>query len=241
MCVVFLNYKKHPKYPIQIAANREEQLSRFQLSARPTPGFILAGMDYGPDGKQFYTPGTWFGVSANGMVVAVTNRHDSVLRTDEEIKDSRGVLCLELLKQPNARKAMEHAKNKLYYGAYGGANYIIADSESACIVSSRGPKGFIYRPLSEGLHVITNLDANDKDDERHQRIRWQFQEQQVQDHFRIRAQGILYAPKVLKTQCEDGSGTKCSMIATVDTQSKIDFWLSDKLGEPFRNISGYLV
>lgn len=240
MCLVFLNYKMHPEFPIQIGANREEQLSRFQLGVRPTPGFILAGMDYGPHGGFCLTPGTWFGIANHGMVVAVTNRHDGKLHGEDK-KDSRGVLCMELLKQSSAKVAKEHAKERLYKGSFGGTNYIIADAESAWYVSALGPHWTQSGPILPGLHTVTNLNVNDPKDERIKYLTRAFHEQQVQDHFMIRAQGLLYSPEILRSKCDDGSGLKCSMIATVNTKSEINFWHSQGLDQPFRDISNYLL
>lgn len=69
MCIVFIAVDQHRRYPLIIAANRDEYHARPSQAMRywPHQPGILAGRD-GRAG------GTWFGVNTRGRIAAVTNR-----------------------------------------------------------------------------------------------------------------------------------------------------------------------
>lgn len=69
MCIIFIAVEQHRRYPLIIAANRDEYHARPSEAMRywPDQPGILAGRD-GRAG------GTWFGVNTRGRIAAVTNR-----------------------------------------------------------------------------------------------------------------------------------------------------------------------
>ena len=68
MCLIALAYKVHPRFPLILAANRDEFLDRPTEPAhwwKDAPD-ILAGRDQ-------RAGGTWLGFTRNGRFAAITN------------------------------------------------------------------------------------------------------------------------------------------------------------------------
>ena len=90
MCVIFLSYNQHPKYPLILLANRDEFYDRPTANAHHWSDYpeILAGRDEVKNG-------TWLGVTNTGRFSAVTNYRDP-----NQIKgiNSRGDLVADFLK-----------------------------------------------------------------------------------------------------------------------------------------------
>jgi uncharacterized protein with NRDE domain len=93
MCLILFAYKVHPKFPLILAANRDEYYQRPSLSARwwPDQPDLLAGKDL--DGG-----GTWMGITRTGHLAAITNVRDGVPLKGNFL--SRGELPLTFLKNP---------------------------------------------------------------------------------------------------------------------------------------------
>jgi hypothetical protein len=156
MCILAIQYKLVPESPILVAANREEYYDRLSSvpsiqSGKPR---ILCGLDQ-------QAGGTWLGVNQNGMFVAGSNRPKAMTAIAPR---SRGVLCRDLLRCGSARQAVDQAMDELSTGKYDGANYVIADAESAWVVHGADEPN--VSELDEGLSVIANGDVNDIRDER---------------------------------------------------------------------------
>jgi uncharacterized protein with NRDE domain len=91
MCLLLIALHVHPRFPLIVAANRDEFLARPTLPAdfwsdRPE---ILAGRDQSAGG-------TWMGVTRSGRFAAVTNYRD-LHRPRPAEPSSRGQLVLEAL------------------------------------------------------------------------------------------------------------------------------------------------
>ena len=93
MCLVLIAYRRHPRYPLLLAANRDE------FHARPAQALhwwngsprMLAGRD-------LQAGGTWLGLDASGRMALVTNYRDpSSPRPDAS---SRGSLVGDFLGGP---------------------------------------------------------------------------------------------------------------------------------------------
>ncbi len=123
MCTLIALHRTVPGSKLVVAANRDEFLDRPAEgpALRATPfGRILAPRDLGAGG-------TWLGLNARGVFVAVTNV--SCASPDAE-RRSRGLLVTETLGAPGARKAAEKITN-LPMGAYNPFNLFVADGENA--------------------------------------------------------------------------------------------------------------
>jgi uncharacterized protein with NRDE domain len=156
MCLLALFYRVAEDAPVVVGANREEIYRRGGEPPRVLDGPIraLAGTDP-------VAGGTWLGVNASGVLVAVTNRRKS---QEPERPRSRGLLVRDLLGCPSAAAAVELATRELDTGRYAGCNFLCADAERAVVLE--GADWLRVRPLPPGLHVLTNRDVNDSSDVR---------------------------------------------------------------------------
>jgi len=145
MCLILLAHKVHPKYPLIVAANRDEFYSR---PTRPAewwdshPGLL--------GGKDLIGGGSWFGVNKNGNFAALTN----IREPDRFNKDapSRGPLVTEYLLQnslPGDYLEEIAASNK----NYNGFNLLIGNAEELHYFSNRSQK---YGILDPGIYGLSN-------------------------------------------------------------------------------------
>lgn len=103
MCIAWIAYHTHPKYPIVIAANRDEFFSRPTAAAAYWPD--LPGIAGGRDLKD---QGTWFAADALGRFGLLTNHRNFSLHKDAP--ESRGVLIPCYLSRPNSAAAFFEAR-----------------------------------------------------------------------------------------------------------------------------------
>jgi len=112
--------------------------------------------------------GTWLGVNQYGLFVVVANRPKINVPSEPR---SRGLLCRELLSMRHAREAAEHTARELATGCYAGANYVCADADFGAVVY--GGNQIELVELEPGLHLLTNGNLNDPNDQRQQFVRRQ--------------------------------------------------------------------
>jgi uncharacterized protein with NRDE domain len=152
MCTFVLFFQIFPEYPIVIAANRDEVLSR------PSSGPIqLLSSPWVVGGQDMIAGGTWLGVNAHGVAVGVLNRQ-SQAQADPHAR-SRGQLCLDALKHDSAEVSL-HALVRDDH-KYNPFNLVIADADSAYVIDNQQDT-LTVRQLSTGIHIVTNRDANDQ-------------------------------------------------------------------------------
>lgn len=155
MCLLALVYRVAGDAPVVVGANREESYQRGGDPPRRLDGVpAVAGVDptHG---------GTWLGVNASGLLVAVTNRPRTQLPVHPR---SRGLLVRDLLACPTAAEAARRAARELETGAYAGCNYLCADARDAVVLHAGD--WLRVRPLPPGIHVLANSDINDPVDRR---------------------------------------------------------------------------
>lgn len=144
--MILLAWRAHPRYPLVVAANRDEFHSRATAPAafwRDAPG-VLAGRDLA-------SGGTWLGVSRNGRFAAVTNYRDF----DAPVPDaapSRGALVADYLAGDVAPAAWTHAV-AARGSRYRGFNLLSAGAGELWWVSNRDGGG---RRLEPGLYGLSN-------------------------------------------------------------------------------------
>jgi uncharacterized protein with NRDE domain len=155
MCLLALLYRVASDAPVIVGANREEYYLRGGDPPRRLDGLAAVG---GVDPTQ---GGTWLGVNAHGLLVAVTNRRKTRLPTSPR---SRGLLARDLLALPSAAQAADEALRQLGSDSYAGCNFLCADASTAIVI--HGGDWLRARPLPPGAHVLSNRDVNDPTDAR---------------------------------------------------------------------------
>jgi uncharacterized protein with NRDE domain len=156
MCLLALLYRVVAEAPVIAAANREEEYARGGELPQVLDGAIPAVGGIDPRAG-----GTWFGVNARGVLVAVTNRPRSHVPPSPR---SRGLLARELLTLPSARKAADLATTELDSNRYAGCNFVCADTQHVFVLHYGD--WLRVRQLPPGIHVLANRDVNDDSDPR---------------------------------------------------------------------------
>ena len=232
MCLLALQYQTLPAAPILVLANREESY------ARPgTPPHRVPGNPGQPDWVGGLDPragGTWLGVNAHGVLVAITNRRKTNL---PENPRSRGLLCRDLLAAPSARAACDQAVTALAPDnssdsrkpQYAGCNFVLVDRDSAWAVEAGDH--FRVRHLAPGLHIITNGDLEDPNDARIARVRREIQNTHPQTlaEWRLRGEKICSAraegsEPAICLEGEQGGTVSSSLIAFGGSLDDIMYW-----------------
>ena len=145
MCLILLAIKVHPFYKLVIAANRDEYYDRPTAAASfwDDPPDLLAGRDLRAEG-------TWFGITKEGRIAAVTNYRDPASLKSHA--PSRGELVSDFLagkEKPEKYLAGLDLKS----GDYNGFNLIIGAKDHIYWYSNRGI-GTHY--LLPGIYGVSN-------------------------------------------------------------------------------------
>lgn len=146
MCLILLAVDSHPRYPLVIAANRDEFYARPTRNLAPWPETpqLLAGRD-------LEAGGTWLGLSRAGRFAAVTNVHEDATRRDRQ--RSRGALTTGFLQ--SAIAAADYATQAQAEGDhYTGFNLLVGDSSGLYYCSNRN--GSSPRRLAAGIYGLAN-------------------------------------------------------------------------------------
>lgn len=161
MCTAVLLRRPGHRWPLLLAANRDEMLDRpWRPPARHWPDRreVVAGLDE-------LAGGTWMGINDYGLLAVVLNRRGSLGPQDG--RRSRGELPLEALDHADALTAAG-ALASLDSAAYRSFNLIVADRDNAFWLCSRADGAANGRvppvevhPLPPGISMITASDRND--------------------------------------------------------------------------------
>lgn len=163
MCIIMVMYQTVPNYPIVIAANRDEYYSRSasgpcMLQHDPT--------SWG--GRDQQAGGSWLGVNAHGLVVGLTNRRMSDEQENAEDRRSRGLLCLDALRQREPADVAAWLSSEAP-DRYNAFNLMVMNADSALWIAYDGKPNI--HVLTPGLHILANRDLNDAHSVRIQRAR----------------------------------------------------------------------
>jgi len=144
MCLILLSYRMHNRYPLILAANRDEFYERPSAAVslwNEAPGVVA--------GKDLQRGGTWLGITKTGRLAMLTNyRERPPFGRDAP---SRGWLVRDFLccqEEPKAyleRIEVEKAE-------YNGFSLILGDMNNLFYMSNRGD----MLELSPGLYGLSN-------------------------------------------------------------------------------------
>ena len=164
MCLVFVGWRVHPRYPLVVAANRDEYHARPTAPAAPweesgTDGPAGGGGAAAADaakgrilaGRDLVAGGTWLGVAADGRFAALTNVGGST--PPGPGAPSRGRLPVDFLRgalgaRAYAREVSREAER------YSGFNLLLADRDGVHCVTNRGDERLTE--LGAGCHGLGN-------------------------------------------------------------------------------------
>lgn len=117
MCLIALAYKAHPRFPLIVAANRDEFLDRPAEAAHfwPDAPQLLAGRD-------LRAGGTWLGITRGGCFAAITNYRE--MRMIFPQGPSRGGLVRQALEGSiDTRTSSAYSGFNLLYGPVNALRY----------------------------------------------------------------------------------------------------------------------
>jgi uncharacterized protein with NRDE domain len=145
MCLIIFAHQLHRRYPLLVAANRDEHYQRSTASA----GFwqhqpqLLAGRD-------LVAGGTWLGITRGGRFAAITNHRNPP--TTPATPRSRGMLTLDFL--TSTASPGEYLQRLAHEaGSYAGFNLILGDADQLYYYSNLEN---CIRPLAPGLYSLSN-------------------------------------------------------------------------------------
>ncbi len=152
MCTLALYLGQSRRYPLVIAANRDEFLSRPATAPQPIDDhpWVVAGLD-------LVAGGTWLGVSQSQLACGILNRRTGELPDPQ--RRSRGLLCLEVLRSRDLEAARALVTGQAG-SEYNPFNLLVAAPQAALVAQNSEPR-LEVTPLPSGVHLLTNLDLND--------------------------------------------------------------------------------
>jgi uncharacterized protein with NRDE domain len=153
MCTLAIYYRSFADYPVVIAANRDEYLARPAL-----PPTLLCAEPRIIGGKDLQASGTWLGLNEHGVVAGLLNRRNGEAANDPALR-SRGLLCLDALRQPNAAAAAAFV-GRQRGDDYNPFNLLIASRDASFVAYNRFGKIEMVE-LTPGFHLLTNIDVDD--------------------------------------------------------------------------------
>ena len=145
MCVLFFAYRRHPRYRLVFAGNRDEFYGRPTAPAGPWDGCegVIAGRD-------LEAGGTWLGARGAERWAVVTNVRD--LPAHRPDARSRGALVSDFLCN-DASAAGYAAEVFRERDAYNPFNLLVGDGEALFYLSSHTDD---VGPLAPGVYGLSN-------------------------------------------------------------------------------------
>lgn len=150
MCTLSVAFQADRRWPLVVAANRDERLGR------PSEGWALRD---GEGGLRHAAPadllagGTWVGVSERGVFAGLTNYHAPFDWYPDPDRRSRGEIVRAALGAPSAAEARERLASR-EGAAWNPFHLLVADAGSAFLWWYDGERTEL-RDLAPGLHVVT--------------------------------------------------------------------------------------
>jgi uncharacterized protein with NRDE domain len=161
-----LYFRMVERYPVIVAANRDEHYDR--PSAPPSPWSTRPRIFAG---KDLLAGGTWLGVNEHGLLVGILNRRPDNAPEPLRPTRSRGLLCLDLLGFKSTAAA--YAFINRHEEFYQPFTVVFLDSDNAWVAYNIGRKIETLR-LDKGLHVYSSAAEFDAHSEKVDRAHVQF-------------------------------------------------------------------
>lgn len=216
MCTLVAAFDPDAVFPLVVAANRDEQL------ARPSsPPRIWGGAPPFLAPRDEKAGGSWLGLNARGLFVAITNRFGVM---PEESRASRGELVVKALASPDAM-ALHIRLAALSPRTYNAFHLLYADRARAFVTWSDGER-IQQQELRRGLHVVTERSLGGDDHARTELI------QRHAAPLRRHAGPTLEELSALVSQhAEDRIGSVCVHVPELGygTKSSMLLWLGRSL------------
>jgi len=146
MCLILFAIDSHPRYPLLVAANRDEEYARPSTALGPwTDAPQILG------GRDLKAGGTWLGLARAGRFAAVTNVRETP--TQPAWQHSRGELPTAFLR--GDMPASIYAQRAQSRGElYAGFNLLLGDESGFYYCSNRN--GAEPRRLGAGVYGLSN-------------------------------------------------------------------------------------
>lgn len=146
MCLIAVAWRAHPRYPLILAANRDEFHARV---AAPADFWIDAPQVYG--GRDLVQGGGWLALSKAGRLAAITNVRRMV--PPDPQAPSRGALVADFVR--GTLDAHAYAQQLAADASrYAGFNLLLHDGAQMLYVSNL-PQ-FTVQMLTPGVHAVSN-------------------------------------------------------------------------------------
>lgn len=199
MCLILVGWKTHPKFPLVVAANRDEFHARPAATAAFWPDHpqILAGRD-------LQARGTWLGIARNGRFASVTNYRGG---HDPSAAESRGALVSRFLL--NGLSPGRYV-SEIRPGSYSGFNLLLADQNELWWLSNRDGGS---RRLEPGYYALGNL-LLDTPEVMEVKARFQAAPVAIEPLFSLLATAKIVAPAY---------GTRCSTVVLAGNAGRMQF------------------
>ncbi len=145
MCLAAFALGAHARFPLVIAANRDEFFAR---EAVPMAWWRSGGVEL-LAGRDLSAGGTWFGLTRAGRLALLTNIREPA--RNDPTAPTRGTLVIDWL--AGAEDAAVFARRR--QPGYNGFNLITADlrSDDWHWISNRAP---LPQALRSGIHALSN-------------------------------------------------------------------------------------
>ena len=149
MCTLAVSFGAFSRYPLVVAANRDEYYDR---PSEPPRVLSADPVIFGP--RDARAGGTWTGVNEHGVFAALTNI--SGVSPRDDARRSRGHLVIEVLRQRSAHHAARALSGAAAPGAFNPFQAVICDGAVLFLVRYLDAPEIVR--LEAGLHVFSNWD-----------------------------------------------------------------------------------
>lgn len=142
MCLIVFGWQIHPKFPLVVAANRDEFFARPTRQAGHWSDYpqVMGGID-------LQAGGTWLGINQAGRFAAITNVREPNMPPGRQ---SRGALTRNFL---ISDLSAETYANGIDGSDYAGYNLLLGDGQSLVYCSNRTPAPQV---LPAGIYGLSN-------------------------------------------------------------------------------------